>query len=96
MKLIKFCEVNYFTDLKTEKQETRITILNQNLWKQLHLPMQITSGTETTTIEKDFLLCDSCNAVNPEWALIDGDYISEALCEKCKLKYFKKTKVVKE
>jgi hypothetical protein len=89
-----------FQEIKIDENgEQQITTLNFKVAELMMKPMRFVSvddkGNEVVEeIEKDMIVCDGCNEPNPEYVLMDNEYLERTVCEKCR-KYYKEFKVVR-
>lgn len=83
-----------------DNEEEYIVTLNHKVAKLIGQPMKFVAVDENgeevlDEIEKDAIVCDGCNEVNPEYVLMDEEMLYRTICEKCRQKYWKKYKVVR-
>lgn len=65
------------------------SILNIDVAYSLGQPMKIWDDLgRITFIPRKEIICDFCNGLFPEYVETDGNYLYNAICEKCRNKYY--------
>jgi len=88
--LCKFQEIR-----KDEDGKEFLVCLNHKVSELISRPLRIIGNGECVEIEKEVIVCDGCNEPNPEYVLMDDEMLYRTVCENCRVKYWKKYKVIR-